>query len=138
MLPEKINVRGSFKTFIDQLSTDLEFNGFALCGELKPQSPQGDHPLNHIVLLVDLPRVSAQMITLAPHEPFVLPTCISIVEVYPGEISVSVVNPAEMLLSAWDGQPLYLVQEVTSGIQRIVKKFAKDEKLSPDLVTSWE
>jgi hypothetical protein len=138
MVPEKINVRGSFKTFIDQLSADLGFNGFTLCGELEPRAVQKDHSLNHLVLLVDLPRVSTQMIALAPHESFVLPTCISIIEVYPGEISVSVVNPAEMLLSGWDGQLLYLAREVTSAVQRIVKRFAKDEKLSPDLVTSWE
>jgi uncharacterized protein (DUF302 family) len=137
---KKILIRGAFEALIDRLSVELKAYGFNVFGPMIVQKDQpGVGPqLKYHVILADLPSVSSQMISICPHNGTILPSCISVMEIYPGEIEVVLMNPTELLASMTDNvQLLGLACEVTKCLEDIMSGFESVKNYIPDLVTSW-
>jgi len=134
---KKIMVRAAFKTFMDQLYTELTDGGFHVLGPITIRSEQ-NAPANYAVILAELPRLSSKMFTAAPNERVILPGCISVLELYPGEIQLAIANPTELLASASNNVQLFsLAREFRKVLEETVQKFESDKNWTPDLVTSW-
>ena len=138
----KILVRATFDVVIDQLLARLREHGFTVIGTLALQNEEdrtSTLPLKYHVISVDLPRVSSRMVSLALHDGVIVPAAISVVEICPGEVDLTFVNPTELLASVNHNMLLLgLASEVTQALEEIVQRFRNDgHALIPDLVTSW-
>lgn len=134
-------MRGTFNTLSNQLNAELKNCGFNVFG---PMTVTGEQAIparpqpNYEVILVELPRLSSKMITAAPNEGVILPGCISVMELYPGEIELAIANPTELLASANNNLQLFcLAREFRKVLEETVQKFESDKNWTPDLVTSW-
>jgi uncharacterized protein (DUF302 family) len=138
---KKIVVHASFKTLIGQLIVELEKCGFNVFGPMRIQKELQNvagTQLRYEVIFVELPRLSSKMIAAAPHEGAILPVCVSLMELYPGEIEVAIANPTELLASANNNLQLFsLAREVSQVLEQVIQKFESDPNWTPDLVTSW-
>jgi uncharacterized protein (DUF302 family) len=138
---KKIIVHASFKTLIEQLIVELGNCGFNVFGPMRIQKESQNAAgtqLRYEVILVELPRLSSKMIAAAPHEGAILPVCVSVMELYPGEIEVAIANPTELLASANNNLQLFsLAREVSQVLEQAIQKFESDPNWTPDLVTSW-
>lgn len=125
---------------IDQLLARLRQHGFNVIGTLVLKN-EGDqkNTLKYHVISVDLPRVSSRMVSLALEDRAIVPACISVVEICPGEADLTFVNPTEVIASLSHNMLLLgLASEVTRALEEIVQSFRSDgHALIPDLVTSW-
>lgn len=138
---KKIIVHASFKTLIEQLIVELGNCGFNVFGPMRIQKESQNAAgtqLRYEVILVELPRLSSKMIAAAPHEGAILPVCVSVMELYPGEIEVAIANPTELLASVNNNLQLFsLAREVSQVLEQAIQKFESDPNWTPDLVTSW-
>jgi uncharacterized protein (DUF302 family) len=138
---KKIIVHASFKTLIDQLIAELQNCDFIVFGPMRIQKELQNVETTqsrYEVILVELPRLSSKMITAAPNEGAILPICISVIELYPGEIELVITNPTELLASANNNLQLFsLAREVRQVLDQVIQKFESDPDWTPDLVTSW-
>lgn len=132
----KIDVRGLAESLSDKLATALSASGFVIVGKLDQKRTYRDCQFKYEVIAVDLPRASAQMVKINRSEGLVVPACISLIEIYPGEVSVFIANPT-VEFAKDNNELLYMATEVTTKLQEVVHAFAREANRTPDLVTSW-
>lgn len=139
----QITIRTSLDTLVDQLSEALLQTGFVICGMTDFQKEHYEslkiHHGKHKILSVDCPAISAEMLTQQEDEGLILPCSISLIELYPGEVSVIVANPTEILASISGNTKLAsLARHCSALLENVVKSFEEKFPGPPDLVTSWE
>jgi uncharacterized protein (DUF302 family) len=133
----KIKARGEFETLSGKIANAIVDAGFTIVGKLQLQKEQHQAHLKYEVMSLDLPRISAQMLALCPLDGIILPSCVSFIETYPGEMTIAIANPSEQYVR--DNLQLHqLATEVTNLLQDVVGKFAHEGSVIPDLVTSWD
>lgn len=135
-------ISASFDCLVDQVTTAVTQAGFVICGVADFQKNHEEllnvHHGGYKVISVDLPTTSAQMISPDLERGMVLPACISIVELYPGSVSIVVVNPTEILAAvAGDVRLVSLAKGVTHRLFSVIHQFEKENGNAPELVTSW-
>lgn len=143
LITKRTKIRTSLDSLVDQLREALIKSGFVVCGMADFQKELYEARKirhgKHKVFWVDFPAISAEMLSQPPGEGTVLPCSVSVVETFPGEVSVTITNPTEMLASISTNERLAnLARRVTGLIECVVKTFEKDSVNTPDLVTSWE
>jgi hypothetical protein len=136
-----ISTHGNFDSLSASIKTALIEAGFVVSGTIALKRENDAHAsasgLKYEVIVVDLPRVTSQMVEISPGEGNVLPACVSLIEIYPGGVNMIIANPTEALAN--NNTPLfYLAHEVTSSLQNVLEPFARNTNAAPDLVTSWE
>lgn len=141
----KTNIRISFHTLMDGLTASLLKSGFVICGVVDFQKEYMDalneHHHQYKIITVDLPRISTQMISRYPYDGVILPICISVIEVYPGDVSIVWVNPTELLaIKIKDDHLLHLAKQtgdVLNEVLQTIEERFNQWSATPDLVTSW-
>ncbi len=133
-------IRASFDVVVKQLCAELKTKGFDICGTLIVNSDSSDvGPGKYQVLSVNLPRLSSRMLALPFDGTSILPGCISVVEVCPGDILVSIINPTQLIASEKNNDTLnYLAMEMTTAMEEVVSQIAQADNAPPDLITSWQ
>ncbi len=136
-------IRASLESLVDQLVETLDKAGFVICGIADLQKEHFDalklHHRKYKILSVDFPAISAEMLSQQPDEGMLLPTCISVIESYPGEVVITITNPSAIIASiAGDERMTTLARRVTSLLEKAVRSLEKDTTVAPDLVTSWD
>jgi uncharacterized protein (DUF302 family) len=139
----KTNIKGAFDDVVDQLSTALNKAGFVICGAVDFQAEHweslGLHRGKYKVLFVDSPSESSRMLWLQPHEGTILPACLSVIEVHPGEILIVVTNPTEVFASLSNQEQLASQSRyVKDSLKKVVNQLRSDTTSTHDLVTSWD
>jgi len=140
---KRTTIRTSLDTLVCQLSDAFTKTGFIVCGMNDFQKEHYDalkiHHNKHKIIWVDYPAISAEMLSQHVGDCVILPCSVSVVELFPGDVSVIITNPTEILASISGNTRLSnLARRVTSLIENVVKDYEKDSSATPDLVTSWE
>ncbi|HEY0745027.1 MAG TPA: hypothetical protein VGD40_26360 [Chryseosolibacter sp.] len=133
----KINARGDFENLLGEVITALIEAGFKIVGKYSPLKNDGEHDLLYQVIIVDFPPISQQMLEFNAFEGNILPTCISVMETYPGQSTIAIANPAECYANT-GSQTFRLSVEVNAILRDVLRKFASESNVIPDMVTSWE
>lgn len=143
MLMKKITVAGAFEDIRDQLVNALLKADFSVAEEVSYNEDQlkntSSHFRKHAVIVVDSSKFSSAMIELnIDLATEVMPCLVSLTELYPGEISIALLNPTAMVAGDEGNWQLEsLAHQESILIEKIINSVGGKADKAPDLVTSW-
>ena len=138
----KIVVRASFDTVIEQLKTELEKTGFQLSGVTDFQQAFSDklniHFKKHKIFAVYIPHLYQEMLMFECSEGIVVPCNVTLIERYPGEVVIIVFNPTESIVRDIQNPTMEnIAHEVSRRLEFLVQSLERESNTNFNLVTSW-
>jgi uncharacterized protein (DUF302 family) len=138
----KTVIRKSFDTVLNELKTELFKEGFEIGGVTDFQQIAGMQGTissgKYKILAVYNPYLYKEIIRLSPFEGVVLPGFISVIETYPGEVSVVPYNTTQAIVKGIQNPTLQnLTDELSRRLDLVIHALEAEQTGTPDLVTSW-
>ncbi|HEU5292441.1 MAG TPA: hypothetical protein VFU05_17460 [Cyclobacteriaceae bacterium] len=136
----RTEIRMSFEAVLDKLVTSLQREGFVISGITDFHEFNSKSEIAHgkyKVLSVYLPALYKELMTLCPYDGAILPSYVSVIETYPGQISVVPYSPDGTIIEMQNGSFQSLRAEVAKRLNLAVSALEPKQVKDPDLVTSW-
>lgn len=137
---KKTEVQMSFEAVLHELVTSLQQEGFVISGITNFHEFDAMSEIAHgkyKVLSIYLPALYKELMMLCPYEGAILPCYVSIIETYPGQISVVPYSPSGGIIEMQNGSFQSLRAEVARKLDLAVSALKTKQVKDPDLVTSW-
>lgn len=138
---KKTMIRMSFEAAIVQLKAALLNEGFDIGGVTifhHANDSYGRTVGKYQIFHVYDASLYNDMFRISPVEGIILPCAVSVIETYPGEVTIIPYNATESILRDIQNLSLQnLAAEVTRRLGLVIRGLEKRQAEDPDLVTSW-